>query len=192
MTGIYEIVNVKYDRSYIGMSTNIEKKIEQHLQLLRKKKHHSKYMQHDYDNSGIQYLHFNILHTLDKYDSNILKIAESEFIQIRQPYYNIQENNYSNHDMTPMNIRAIQISSSQFDKYNMVPHDDSEYINGEFNILRHERELIIKALNLTRSVVLASKLLKIPERTVYRKIFMHQLQNHVNFIHILNDAAIIV
>lgn len=49
MVGIYKITNTYNGKVYIGQSQDIEKRIEQHLTALQKKKHENKLMQKDYN-----------------------------------------------------------------------------------------------------------------------------------------------
>ena len=52
MTGIYYITNKENGKIYVGCSGNIEKRWEQHLEMLRSKKHHSYKLQNAYNELG--------------------------------------------------------------------------------------------------------------------------------------------
>ena len=52
MTGIYYITNKENDKIYVVCSGNIEKRWEQHLEMLRSKKHHSYKLQNAYNEFG--------------------------------------------------------------------------------------------------------------------------------------------
>lgn len=46
--GVYKIENFKNGRAYIGSSSDVEKRWQQHKKLLRQKKHHSYKLQEDW------------------------------------------------------------------------------------------------------------------------------------------------
>ena len=76
----------------------------------------------------------------------------------------------------------ICIDYSIYAARGLRPYTDPEYNTGELNMARHERELMVRVLNMTNNVIDACKLLKITEGTAYRKIFMHQLHKYVECI----------
>lgn len=55
MIGIYKITNSYNGKIYVGQSQDIEKRIEQHLTALQKKKHENKNMQKDYNNYALSF-----------------------------------------------------------------------------------------------------------------------------------------
>lgn len=62
---------------------------------------------------------------------------------------------------------------------NLTPYEPKDYF-GEFNLLRHEKEHIKKVLTLTKGdIKRTSKLIEVPEKTLYRKIHRHRLVNFV-------------
>jgi predicted GIY-YIG superfamily endonuclease len=70
---------------YIGGTTDYEKRISQHLRLLKSGKHHSLSLQAHYNNYGESDLIFSFLETTDKF--NIVE-KEEEYLIKNEPYFN--------------------------------------------------------------------------------------------------------
>ena len=66
--GIYRIVNLETNKSYIGKSRNIPSRKRQHFMQLRKGTHPCFMMQRDYDNLGPDFFDFEILENCDACD----------------------------------------------------------------------------------------------------------------------------
>lgn len=65
-SGIYKIVNIITNDCYIGSSVNINKRKNQHFNLLKHKEHHSIYLQNAYNKYGKDNFIFNILELCEK------------------------------------------------------------------------------------------------------------------------------
>lgn len=70
----------------------------------------------------------------------------------------------------------LKIGTKNKIKPNPKIYQSSDY-KGEFNLLRMERSLIIKALNLTQSKAKAIKLLKISGNGLLYKLKSHQIKD---------------
>lgn len=77
MKGIYVIENTKTKQCYVGQSTNIRKRWNDHIRDLEKGKHHSQKLQKAYDEYGFESFSFSILEICER-DS--LNQKESEWI----------------------------------------------------------------------------------------------------------------
>ncbi len=64
---------------------------------------------------------------------------------------------------------------------NLTPYPESEYDTGPFNLLKGERGIIIKTLNQTDTIKRASEILRVPTKTMYRKIVRHQILSEINW-----------
>jgi len=84
--GIYQIVNVKNNKRYIGGTSKFYNRINQHKWSLRNNRHHSKYLQNDWNNFGENSFKFEILITCHK---KMLLWYEQQFIDALKPEYNI-------------------------------------------------------------------------------------------------------
>jgi len=72
MQGIYQIINKVNNKCYIGSSTNIEKRIKQHKQLLNSNEHHSYKFQIDwniYDHKSFIYKTLEAIENLEQLPS---------------------------------------------------------------------------------------------------------------------------
>lgn len=76
MIGIYKITNTINNKIYIGQSKDIEHRIEQHLNLLQKKKHENKLMQKDYNLFSAAF----IFEVLEECPLSLLNEAEKRWI----------------------------------------------------------------------------------------------------------------
>ena len=61
MTGIYEILNIITGKSYIGQAVNIEKRLKNHKDQLKKGNHSNTHLQHSHDKYGIGVFDFRII-----------------------------------------------------------------------------------------------------------------------------------
>lgn len=85
MTAIYKIQSKTHpERFYIGSSVNINERWQEHLRLLRKGKHHSKFMQNHYNKYGKQDLVFT---EVMKGDTELL-LREEFVIYVTRPCWN--------------------------------------------------------------------------------------------------------
>ena len=90
-SGIYALYNTNKNIYYIGSSQNIEKRIDQHLWSLKKKRHYNKKMQEDYNN-GDQF-EGCILYSMATDNKRELQKQEEHYIdwyrRKRKPLYNV-------------------------------------------------------------------------------------------------------
>ena len=84
--GIYQILNIKTKRSYIGKTNDFFKRKKRHLDLLSARCHFSKSLQQDYDEYGKESLIFGMLLPCSKEELNL---NELKFIKKLKPSYNI-------------------------------------------------------------------------------------------------------
>jgi hypothetical protein len=76
--GIYEILNTKNNKSYIGSSKNIDKRWKEHKKMLKDNKHHSIKLQRSY----------NKVKDKNVFEYNIIEIVEDDSIlHKREQYY---------------------------------------------------------------------------------------------------------
>lgn len=90
-TGIYCIENVINKKRYIGYSNNIEKRCNQHLSALRKKKHLNSYLQKAYNKYGENSFEILILYVLEENISQEC-LGEKERFYIK--HYKSNERNF--------------------------------------------------------------------------------------------------
>ncbi len=57
-------------------------------------------------------------------------------------------------------------------------YQQKQYEQGEFNLFRAERELIVKALKRTQSITEAASRVGISTRTLHRKLYEHNIFTH--------------
>lgn len=84
---IYKIENLLNHKQYIGSTKDFLSRKRNHLNLLRKNKHHSKYLQRAYNKYGEKTFSFSILEYCAK-SVNILQ-REQQFIDLMLPHYNL-------------------------------------------------------------------------------------------------------
>ena len=66
-SGIYRIYCKSEDKSYIGKSINIEERWKNHLNGLKKGKHHNKKLQKDFNKYGKDDFEFSVLKEVNDY-----------------------------------------------------------------------------------------------------------------------------
>src|SRR5271166_3149498 len=74
---IYEIVNIKNNKRYIGSAIDFRRRKRNHLNLLRKQKHHSIKLQNSFNKYGENSFQFNVIE----------KLFEKERLIGREQYY---------------------------------------------------------------------------------------------------------
>lgn len=84
-TGIYEILNVKNGRRYIGSAVNVSKRWREHLRQLEDGKHHSRFMQRCWNKNGSDCFVFRVVLSCEK--ENLL-MYEQAFLDFHEPEYN--------------------------------------------------------------------------------------------------------
>jgi group I intron endonuclease len=85
MIGIYEIINKDTKKSYIGSSKQIEKRWEQHLQVLEKGEHHSILLQRAWNKYGKECFEFIVKEECKEEE---LLVREQKYLDLK-PEYNI-------------------------------------------------------------------------------------------------------
>jgi group I intron endonuclease len=90
MKAIYQILNKKNNKFYIGSSNNIENRFRSHKYKLRKNIHHSPILQKSYNKYGKNNFEFRILEETD----NLLE-REQYYLDKLKPKYNISLSAYS-------------------------------------------------------------------------------------------------
>lgn len=86
MMGIYQILNIKNGRKYIGSAQNVFVRWKQHLDNLRYKTHHSYKLQRDWDQYELSDFTFSILEIVNI--KNNLLLREQEYID-GEPFDNL-------------------------------------------------------------------------------------------------------
>lgn len=66
--GIYEIVNIKNNKRYIGLSQNINERWKQHKYELNYSRHHNVNLQNDWIKYGIKSFRFNVIQEIQNID----------------------------------------------------------------------------------------------------------------------------
>ena len=150
---IYKITCISTKRFYIGMSMNFNVRITTHINNLSFGIHHSKLMQEDFKNYGLENFKFEIIKEYEDIAVEELRKNEAYYIKLYAPEYNKLNN----------------ISAGNFTK---TP-DIKDSLNIEENFV----VLILKALKESSSYKEASDKLGISERTLYRKIKEYKLVN---------------
>lgn len=84
--GVYAIVCDETWRSYIGESTAIEIRTNEHFSLLRNNSHDNKQLQDDFNKYGEKSFHYEIIELVD--DSKNLLVREKYWMQFGQNLYN--------------------------------------------------------------------------------------------------------
>lgn len=102
--GIYEIVNLKTNKKYIGSSATLRKREYEHFYALRNNKHPNKYLQHSYNKHGEENFVFNVILLVE--DVNELFLREQEYID----FYGIK--NLYNLSPTAGSIRGYEFPES--------------------------------------------------------------------------------
>lgn len=88
--GVYCIYSQKGVPLYIGASTNLKARYNQHLYDLENNKHSNKYLQDYVNDYGINSIFYAVIFHCDESD---LKLNEMKFINFIRPAFNIQFNN---------------------------------------------------------------------------------------------------
>jgi group I intron endonuclease len=84
MMVIYEILNLKTNKKYIGSAVNFEKRKQRHLYKLENNQHHSKSLQHSWNKYTPDDFVFNIIEEIK--DRTILLEREQYWLDYYQVY----------------------------------------------------------------------------------------------------------
>ena len=85
-SGIYKIENTQNSHVYVGSAVNIKERWWTHRSLLRKGKHHSKYLQSAWNKYGEENFEFSVLEYCDRDD---LIVREQFYMDTYNPPYNM-------------------------------------------------------------------------------------------------------
>ena len=96
MTGIYKITNIENNKVYIGQSTKIEERWEQHLDDLRSNSHHSKTLQYEYNMFGEDTFRFEVIENFDFADEpNMNSFKVRLMLLFREKFYMTKYNAFN-------------------------------------------------------------------------------------------------
>lgn len=131
MIGIYQILNCKNNKRYIGSSINILKRLTEHRYILKIGKHHSKHLQNAYDKYTKDSFEFKpILECSEDqlvfYENLIIKGYKSNS---RNFGYNIREASESNKGLT-----SSRTKHRSGDKYNRLTLIKPLHLRGDARI----------------------------------------------------------
>jgi group I intron endonuclease len=133
LIGIYEIMNIISNKSYIGSSKDIETRWKRHIRDLNNNKHHNIYLQRSFNIYGIDNFQFNVIELCD---INFLFINENKYLKNNKNLYNI--GNVSGGDNLTSNPRKeeiiMKIKNTLINHYNNLSIDDRKIIYGNCGI----------------------------------------------------------
>lgn len=87
-SGIYQIRNIINNKIYVGSSSNLNRRKDNHFKSLIKGNHHSKYLQNSFNKYGVINFVFEILAKAPKERIYLLKL-EQFFLNNLKPTYNM-------------------------------------------------------------------------------------------------------
>jgi group I intron endonuclease len=102
MMTIYEIVNLKTNKKYIGSAVNFDRRKKVHLYELKKNIHHSKLLQNSWNKYTPKDFIFNIIEEV--FDRTILLEREQHWLDYYQTYNKNFGYNMSNKSTQPMSL----------------------------------------------------------------------------------------
>lgn len=111
---IYEIVNTVNQCKYIGSTVDYTRRVNLHLRLLNKNKHHSRYLQNAWNHYGNEKFEFHILESV--FDKNELIVREMFYISKLNPVYNTMRDVKSHIGLKRSDETRKKISLSQIGK----------------------------------------------------------------------------
>lgn len=88
MGTIYCVTNIENGKKYIGSTKNFKIRKRQHLTLLRKGQHHSRYLQHAFDAYGEDAFDWGVL---EQCKNSELIVREQYYYSLIEPEYNMVE-----------------------------------------------------------------------------------------------------
>lgn len=101
MACVYKITNKITGRFYIGSTNNLQRRKTEHFGELKRKEHHSKLMQYDYENYGKESF---VVEVLEYCDECVKRDREQYYIDLLKPVengYNSSHSAYANDSLPP-------------------------------------------------------------------------------------------
>lgn len=87
MIGIYRITNIITGENYVGQSKDIERRWQEHDDMLLNNKHHSKKLQNAFNIYGPYVFIKTVVKIYNVYDKECLNRDERMYIQVFNSYY---------------------------------------------------------------------------------------------------------
>jgi group I intron endonuclease len=87
MIAVYQILNKKTKKIYVGSSVDVEHRWKNHLKQLKKQKHHSILLQRAFNKYGEKSFSFNVLEEV--FDKSKLIEKEQQYLDNLNPSYNV-------------------------------------------------------------------------------------------------------
>lgn len=116
-SGVYTIKNIVNGKIYIGSSSDIKSRIRNHLNLLRKGKHHNVILQRSFNKHKEINFKFEIICFCEK---NLKLYLEQQYINTMKPFYNISKSVHA-----PMEGRKhSQKTKDKFKKRKVLSGED--------------------------------------------------------------------
>lgn len=123
MIGIYKITNLKNGKFYIGSSSNIMRRWQEHCSLIEKKKHYNHLLQDAFDKYGFENFSFNVIRAMPK-DTTKEKLLKEEqrYLNELKPYIN--DIGYNLSDTAYKDISNMYYVVTDDELLNIVLSDD--------------------------------------------------------------------
>lgn len=140
-SGIYKIINKNNGKYYVGRSSNIEKRLKEHLYNLINNNHHNDNLQTDWNKYGkddfefvvVEYVEDNIS-LLKEYEQKYLDIIKNERLNCLNNSYNLLENSEFGGPM-PKESRIKIINAN----HNRIWKDESRKKLSELNMGKNNK-----------------------------------------------------
>lgn len=142
-SGIYQILNIKNGKSYIGSAKNFNVRWKRHLKDLSKGVHSSIKLQRSFDKHGIESFKFNIIDIIP-YEKSIIIDKENYYIT----HFNSKQNGYNIADAAfgdtwtacpNKEERSKKLSESAINYYSTLTPEERKKKHGSPNKLKGKR-----------------------------------------------------
>jgi len=120
LSGIYKIICKNNKKFYIGSSINIDRRLKDHVRLLKRNKHKNKYLQNCWNKYGEQNFRFEIIETI--YGVEQLPIREKWWIDNTDCCNRKIGFNVSSEPLTPGIERFIDLTGKKFNKLTIAKY----------------------------------------------------------------------
>lgn len=131
MIGIYKITNLINNKCYVGQSTNIERRLINHKNMLKYDNHKNIHLQRSVNKYGLENFSFDIIETLNEENYDLLNEKEIFYIKEYKSMYN--ENGY-NIECGGLNCKKSIESIKRATESRSKLFDDPNYIKKISNI----------------------------------------------------------